>query len=158
MGRILARRFLGESNSLDDYIICALIGCRHHLLFVDQVKMKKYLITSAGITAILLILDSLDSMLPWQFHEYFAWLVGFFFLQSLGVSWMLSTAEKDVQKLPILAIGAMVLRFVSALLFLLIFFIIGLENPNALVIQFLLVYLLHMLFELMLVLANLRRN
>jgi hypothetical protein len=85
-------------------------------------------------------------------------MVGFFFIQSLGISWLLVLGEKDREKLPIYALGSVVLRFVSGILFLLVFFVVGLENPEALVIQFMGVYLLYLIFELTTVLSNLRRN
>ncbi|MBV6643886.1 MAG: hypothetical protein KI790_00465 [Cyclobacteriaceae bacterium] len=120
--------------------------------------MRKYLLLSLGLTGVFVLLYSIDSFLPWQFHQYFPWLIGFFFLQSIGISWMLSEGERDRSRFPIYALGSVVLRFVSGILFLMIFFVVGLEDPVPLVIQFMAVYLSYLIFELTVVLANLRPN
>jgi len=113
---------------------------------------------SLGLTVLYLILNFTDQWLPWSFHPYFIGVVIFFFIQSLGISWILSVAEKDKERFPLLALGSVVLRFVTGVLLLVVFFIIGLVNPEVLVIQFMIVYLSYMIFELTIVLANLRRN
>lgn len=82
----------------------------------------------------------------------------FFLVQSLPIGWMLSEGEKDRSRLPMYALGSISFRFVSGILFLVVFFIIEIENPTALVIQFMGVYLLYLAFELFVVLSNLRRN
>ncbi|MFY0687705.1 MAG: hypothetical protein JXQ90_11100 [Cyclobacteriaceae bacterium] len=120
--------------------------------------MKKYLIASVGVSAVFTLLWIFDNHLPWQFHQYFIWFVVFFLFQSILISWLLYMGEKDKKQFPIFVLGSVVLRFVSAALFLLIFFIAGLEDPRSLVIQFMALYLTHMVFELSVVLSNLRPN
>lgn len=120
--------------------------------------MKKYLFTSIGISLVLLVVYFLDGLSLIELHNHFPYMVLFFFLQSLLISWLLSMAEKDRPRLPLYAIGAVSLRFLTAIFYLLILILLKVEELRPLIIQFMVVYLLYMVFELSIVLANLRPN
>ena len=120
--------------------------------------MKKYLFTSLGISLVLLVVYFLNGLGLIDLHGHFPYMVLFFFLQSLLISWLLSLAEKDRPRLPLYAIGAVSLRFLTAIFYLLILILLKVEDLRPLIIQFMVVYLLYMVFELSIVLANLRPN
>lgn len=122
--------------------------------------MKKYLVFAAGLSVVLLLFFYLLNEVVFQgyLHPYFPALVGFFFLQSLVVSWMLRSAEKDKERFALFALGSVVFRFLSGMFFVIVLFMLGVEALVPLVIQFMGVYLLYLIFELFTVLANLRRN
>ena len=120
--------------------------------------MKKYLFTSLGISLVLLVVYFLNGLGLIELHGQFPYMVLFFFLQSLLISWLLSLAEKDRPRLPLYAIGAVSLRFLTAIFYMLILILLKVEDLRPLIIQFMVVYLLYMVFELSIVLANLRPN
>ncbi len=120
--------------------------------------MKKYLLTSIGISLVLLVVYFLDGLHLVELHAHFPYMVLFFFLQSLLISWLLSLAEKDRPRLPLYAIGAVSLRFLTGIFYMLILILLKVEDLRPLIIQFGVVYLLFMVFELSIVLANLRPN
>ena len=120
--------------------------------------MKKYLFTSLGISLVLVAAYFMNGFGLIELHSHFPYMVLFFFLQSLLISWLLSLAEKDRPRLPLYAIGAVSLRFLTAIFYLLILILLKVEDLRPLIIQFMVVYLLYMVFELSIVLANLRPN
>ncbi|MDW3196306.1 MAG: hypothetical protein R8G66_28290 [Cytophagales bacterium] len=120
--------------------------------------MKKYLFTSLGISLVLVAVYFWNGFGLIELHSHFPYMVLFFFLQSLLISWLLSLAEKDRPRLPLYAIGAVSLRFLTAIFYLLILILLKVEDLRPLIIQFMVVYLLYMVFELSIVLANLRPN
>lgn len=119
--------------------------------------MRRYLLGSFGVSLFLVILKLFEHYLPWDFHIYFPWIVGFFFLQSLFISWILFLGEKNNTQFPNFVIGSLVIRFVTSIFLLLVFFVFGLENRVSFVVQFVAVYLSYLIFELTIVLTNLRR-
>lgn len=120
--------------------------------------MRKYLLVSAGISLTLLIFYLLGGFGFLALHAHFPYMILFFFIQSLLISWLLALAEKDRPRLPLYAIGAVSLRLLTAIFYMLILILLKLEDLRPLIIQFMVVYLLYMLFELSVVLANLRPN
>ena len=120
--------------------------------------MKKYLRVSIGISFVLLLVYFLNGLGLMELHGHFPYMVLFFFLQSLLISWLLSLAEKDRPRLPLYAIGAVSLRLLTAIFYMLISILLKVEDLRPLIIQFMVVYLLYMVFELSIVLANLRPN
>lgn len=120
--------------------------------------MKKYLLASLGTSIALWIAFIFDGFYIWDLHVHFPYLVLFFFIQSILISWMLSSAEKDRARLPLYALGAIVLRFLTGIFYVLILYMLEMEEFRTLIIQFAVVYLLYMVFELSIVLANLRPN
>lgn len=122
--------------------------------------MKKYILLSLALSVVLLLIFYFlnDVVLNSYLHPNFPALVIFFFIQSFAIAWMLSMGEKDRAQFPIYALGSVAFRFVSGILFLIIFFVIDVENPVALTVQFMGLYLAYLIFEIIVVLANLRRN
>ncbi len=120
--------------------------------------MKKYLFTSIGISLLLLVVYLLDGLSLVKLHDQFPYMVLFFFLQSLLISWLLSLGEKDRTRLPLFAIGAFSLRFLTGIFYMLTLVLLKVEELRPLIIQFMAVYLLFMVFEMSIVLANLRPN
>lgn len=120
--------------------------------------MKKYVLASLGTSVILWIVYLLEGFNLLKLHAQFPYLVLFFFLQSLLISWLLSMGEKDRSRLPLFALGAISLRFITGIFYLMAVFLMKVDDLRTLIIQFAVVYLLFMVFELSLVLANLRPN
>jgi len=85
-------------------------------------------------------------------------MIVFYFLQSIIVAVLLSKGIKNFEKFPVYALGTIVFRLLTAIIFLTVFFIIRIENAALFAIQFIGIYLLFLVFELTVVLANLRRN
>lgn len=122
--------------------------------------MKKYLILSVALTCICLVMYYFanEALFNAFLHEKFPALVGFFFIQSLIVSWMFSQAEKEGWQTPIYALGAITFRLLTGFFFLAVLFVMKFEDMKALMIQFVVLYLTYLVFELFAVLPNLRRN
>lgn len=142
------------------YFHFSISGC-HHLLFIEEVRdMKKYLIMSTVLSGLLMVVYGMgkEGWVPLALHAQFPTLVFFFFLQSLFVSWLLYQGEKTHWKSPVYALGAITFRFLTALFFLLLLFSMKPDNMRPLMIQFVVLYLAYLIFELFAVLPNLRRN
>lgn len=122
--------------------------------------MKKYLFAPTVLTVLGVLLFYLgnEALTGSRLHEKFPALLAFFFLQSLVVAWLFDQGEKDNWKSPIYALGAVTFRFLTALFFLLILFVLEPDHIKALMIQFAGLYLVYLIFELFAVLPNLRRN
>ncbi len=122
--------------------------------------MRRYLITAVILTAVFLLGYYLlnGGLFQGYLHPQFPTMIGFFFFQSLIISWMLRSAEKDQENFPLYALGSIIFRFISGILMILVFWIAGVTELTALLIQFMGVYLTYLIFELIVVLANLRRN
>lgn len=71
---------------------------------------------------------------------------------------MLKQGEKTPTNFPMFAIASIGFRMITGLFLLLIFYFLKVDQIVYLSYQFLGVYLVYLVFELMVVLANLRRN
>lgn len=122
--------------------------------------MKRYLYLTALISVLLLAtyFGLNESVLDGYLHSKFPVLVGFFFVQSFPIGWILDQGRKDPQSFPMYAIGSIGFRMITGLFLLLFFYFIKTEDIVSLSIQFTGVYLLYLVFELTVVLSNLRRN
>ena len=122
--------------------------------------MKRYLFTAVILTAVFLLGYYLlnDLFFRTYLHPQFPVMILFFFFQSMVISWMLRAAEKDQENFPLYALGSIIFRFVTGILLIVVFWIAGVTNLTPLLIQFMGVYLIYLIFELIVVLANLRRN
>ncbi|MEM9325698.1 MAG: hypothetical protein AAGA85_08585 [Bacteroidota bacterium] len=120
--------------------------------------MSKYLKPSLIFSGLLLLLYYVTEYLQWGLHRFFPALILFFLLQSFIVAWILAMGERDRQRFPIYALSSVSLRFVTGVLLLIIFLIMKIPDLQALTLQFTVVYLSYMIFELSMVLSNLRRN
>ncbi len=122
--------------------------------------MKRHLISSLVVSVLLLLIFYLvDASLPYRYlHTKFPVLVGFFFLQSLPIAWMLQKGEKDKTNFPMYVIGSIGLRLITSLFLLLIFYTLKIPDIIKFSIQFAGVYLVYLIFELTVVVSNLRRK
>lgn len=99
-----------------------------------------------------------EALFEGYLHDKFPVLIGFFFVQSFPIGWILSLGQKDPQSFPMYAIGSIGFRMITGLFLLLFFYFIKMEGIVPLSIQFTGVYLIFLVFELTVVLSNLRRN
>lgn len=121
--------------------------------------MKRYFVVTSLVSLLLFIGYFLVGVwLPGVLHPKLPLLIGFFFLQSFPISWMLMQGEKDPSSFVIYAIGSIGFRLITALFLLLLFFFLKVDEIVVFAIQFSVVYLVYLVFELIVVLSNLRRN
>lgn len=122
--------------------------------------MRQYLTGSISIALLLLAAFYManDKLLGAILHDQFPGLILFFFLQSLVIAWLISLAEKTNWQSPLHALGTITFRFLTALFFIAVLFVLEFKDMKALMAQFLVVYLIYLIFELYTVLSNLRRN
>ena len=122
--------------------------------------MKRYLLISLAVSSVLLLAYYLlnDPLFSGALHYKLPTLIIFFFFQSFPVAWLLRQGEKDPSSFPMFAIGSIGFRMITALFFLLFFYFIKVEQIVQFSLQFTAVYLVYLVFELIVVLANLRRN
>ena len=122
--------------------------------------VRKYLIISTGISLVFLVTYYFlnESLFQSYLHKQFPALILFFYLQSLAVWWMLRLGEKSNWESPVYVLGGITFRFLTGLFFLAILFIMKPENIRPLMIQFIVLYLVYLIFELFAALPNLRRN
>lgn len=115
--------------------------------------MKKW-IYLVLITALLLVVGYLPS-LPFQLHPTYNLMVIFFAIQVFVLFRIEHWAPEEwaVQ----VSLVKIVLRLISSLVFILVL-VYTQENLKEMVIQFILVYLVYMIFEIATALTNLRRN
>lgn len=99
-----------------------------------------------------------DILYPELLHSKFLVLIIFFFIQSIPIAWLLRQGEKDPSNFVMYALGSIGLRMITGLFLLVFFYVLKVEDIVSLSIQFLVVYLVYLVFELTVVLANLRRN
>jgi hypothetical protein len=122
--------------------------------------VKKYLLYVTVFSTIWIVaywvLD--QSILAGKLHNGFPLLVFFFYLQSLPLVWILKLVEKNDTSSPILIMASIGFRLITGLFLLLILYALKVPDLNSLAIQFAGLYLVYLMFELTLVLANLRRN
>lgn len=112
------------------------------------------------ISALLLLLYYTlnDPLFAGYLHAKFPTLIVFFFLQSFPIAWLLTQAVKTPENSPMFTIASIGFRMITGLFLLLIFYFLKVGNIVQFSFQFLAVYLVYFVFELIVVLANLRRN
>lgn len=122
--------------------------------------MKKYLLLTTGISVLFLILYYFGNtpLFSGYLHDLFPGLILFFFLQSLVISWVICQGQKDEWKSPIYALGTVSIRLLTGIFFMAILMLSKVEGSRVLIIQFTALYLIYLIFELYVVLANLRQN
>lgn len=82
----------------------------------------------------------------------------FFSLQSVVVAVILWLAEKKQDQYGIIGLGIVVLRLITSIIYLIVMYVKGTDNAMQFAVQFMVLYLSYLVFELTVVLANLRRN
>jgi|TARA_B110000046_G_scaffold36712_1_gene40061 hypothetical protein len=118
----------------------------------------KYFYQSAAISIVFTALWIFEKQLPFPLHRDFLKIIGFFFIQSIIISWMFVKALKKVETSVVYFLGATVFRLLSAILLLMFFTLIKGQNFQLLSFEIIGVYLVHLVFELRYVLVNLQRN
>ena len=115
--------------------------------------MKKWILLAA-ITAVLLLLSEVPSIAE-QLHPTFIFMVVFFTVQAFVLLRMdvLIPEEWKVQG----SLVKIIIRFLSSAIFILVL-IYQYNEPFNLVFQFIIIYLIYMIFEIGVALTNLRRN
>ena len=120
--------------------------------------MKKYLISISVLTLLLVIINHYGSGVGLNLHETFGSMLIFFTAQSVIIAGVLWLAEKKGEYYGLIGLGIVVLRLITAILFLIVMYVQGVDQAMQFVVQFMLLYLSYLVFELTVVLANLRRN
>ena len=122
--------------------------------------MKVYLFTTIVMSLLLLIVFYISSrfLAIKSFHPYFPHLVGFFFLQSLPISYLLTKAKQQTGMFVMYVLASVGFRFITSLFFLMIFYILDIDNIVNFSIQFIILYFIYLIFELWIVLIKLRRS
>lgn len=96
--------------------------------------------------------------MPFDLHSSFGTMLLFFTLQSVIIAGVLWIAESRREQYGLIGLGIVVLRLITAVIFLIVMYVLGTENTMLFAVQFMLLYLSYLVFELTVVLANLRRN
>ena len=122
--------------------------------------MKVYLFTTIVMSLLLLIVFYISSrfLAIKSFHPYFPHLVGFFFLQSLPISYLLTKAKQQTGMFVMYVLASVGFRFITSLFFLMIFYVLNIDNIVNFSIQFIILYFIYLIFELLIVLIKLRRS
>lgn len=122
--------------------------------------MNKYLLQSSAISLILLALYYFGNEYLFfsSLHKQYPILVAFFFLQSLMISRLLERGRKKNWESPVYTLGTVVLRLFTGLIFLVVLYVKKIDDLKSLMLQFIVLYLVYLIFELFTVLSNLRRN
>ncbi|WP_258103090.1 hypothetical protein [Marinoscillum sp. MHG1-6] len=122
--------------------------------------MKKFLFGTFLITLLALICSYFlnDVVFKGILHRELPAAIFFFFGQSLVVAWLYNLSEKEGWKNPIYTLAAVTFRLLTALFFILVLYAMKPEDIKSLMLQFVILYLVYLIFELFAVLPNLRRN
>ncbi|MEQ9231525.1 MAG: hypothetical protein RIF46_12655 [Cyclobacteriaceae bacterium] len=116
--------------------------------------MKKYFILA--FIGIALIGAEYGFAETFEFHDYYRSIVIFFIAQT-AILFRLGDLGNESVKVQ-MSMVKMGVRLISALVFVLVMAYQVEENSNLFFIQFIILYLVFMAFEIILALANLRRN
>ena len=117
-----------------------------------------YFFQTTTISILLLVLWIFETQLPFPVHRHFPLITGFFFIQSLIISWMFVKAKKKVEISIFYFLGATVFRLLTLILLLGFFTVIRGQNFQLLLFEIIGLYLVYLVFELRYVLVNLQRN
>ncbi len=117
-----------------------------------------YFFQTTTISILLLVLWIFETQLPFSVHRHFPFITGFFFIQSLIISWMFVKAKKKVKISIFYFLGATVFRLLTLILLLGFFTVIRGQNFQLLLFEIIGLYLVYLVFELRYVLVNLQRN
>lgn len=120
--------------------------------------MIKHLKGIVLITVLYSLMLIFKDQMPWEVHSRFLSIIVFFLIQSILISALLVYAQQWRDHYAFIALGAVVLRLISAMMFMGWVYFDGLDNPILFVTQLMMVYLSFLAFELSMVLTNLRQN
>ncbi len=117
-----------------------------------------YFYQSTAISILLIVLWIFESQLPFPLHHHFPIITGFFFIQSLVISWIFVRAKKKVETSIFYFLGATVFRLSTLILLLVFIMLIKGQNFQLLLFEIIVLYLVYLVFELRYVLINLQRS
>ena len=120
--------------------------------------MKNYFISIGILTVILVLISVFRAEMPFDLHSAFNPMLIFYTIQSVFIAGILYLAESKQENYGLIALGIVVLRLITALIFLMFMYVQVTEDAMLFAIQFMLIYLSYLVFELTVVLAKLRRN
>lgn len=120
--------------------------------------MKDYIVSIGILTLILLLISIFRTVMPFELHETYNAMLIFYTVQSVIIAGILYLAESKPENFGLIALGIVVLRLITALIFLMFMYVQGTQDAMLFAIQFMLIYLSYLVFELTVVLAKLRRN
>ena len=118
----------------------------------------KFFYQSVVLSSVFTILWIFEEQLPFPLHRDSPGLIGFFFIQSMIMSWLFVKARKKVDKFVVYSLGATVFRLLTAVLLLIFFLLIKDQNFQLLSFEIIVLYLVHLVFELRYVWFNLQQN
>jgi hypothetical protein len=135
------------------------IECFWFFMVFDQEDFKmKFFYQSVALSIVFTILWIFEEQLPFPLHRDSPGIIGFFFIQSMIMSWLFVKARKKVDKFVVYSLGATVFRLLTAVLLLIFFLLIKDQNFKLLSFEIIVLYLAHLIFELRYVWFNLQRN
>lgn len=92
-------------------------------------------------------------------HTTMPWIIVFYCLQSIAIHALVIFSKNTLQAdFSIILIGGFTLRLVTALMVVVIVVFTGIGNHEMYILNFFAVYLLYLVFEIVMVLSNLRSN
>ena len=118
----------------------------------------KFFYQSVVLSSVFTILWIFEEQLPFPLHRDSPGLIGFFFIQSMIMSWLFVKARKKVDTSVVYFLGATVFRLLTAVLLLIFFLLIKDQNFQLLSFEIIVLYLAHLVFEVRYVWFNLQRN
>ncbi len=118
----------------------------------------KFLCQSVALSIIFAILWLFEEQLPFPLHRESPGIIGFFFTQSMIISWLFVMARKKVDTSVVYFLGATVFRLLTAVFLLIFFLLIKDQNFQLLSFEIIVIYLAHLVFELRYVWFNLQQN
>lgn len=119
--------------------------------------MRTYLLWSIVLSGCLYLVNYLFGS-SLGLHPLFPLMIFFFLGQSVPIGWMMDIALRNQSQSTIIFVGSMGFRMITGLGLLLVFYFFEVSDLTPLSIQFIIVYLFYLVFELSVVLTNLRRN
>jgi hypothetical protein len=118
----------------------------------------KFFYQSVALSIVFFILMIFEEQLPFLLHRDSPGIIGFFFIQSMIISWLFVKARKNVDTSLVYFLGATVFRLFTTILLLIFFLLIKDQNFQLLSFEIIVLYLAHLVFELRYVWFNLQRN
>lgn len=111
----------------------------------------------SAIAAIVTILITI--YFPALAHHFIYWILGFFVLQGFLINRMLEYAHKNKpDSFSLYLLGSVSIRFLTSVFTAVIVLVIGVMDKKLFIINFFAFYLAYLIFELIILLSNLRPN
>lgn len=119
----------------------------------------KSLIYHILLTAILWLASfGLALIRPEYIHPNIHWIFLFFLIQSLGIAGLNQIALKAADQMPAVVLAGVVLRLLTTIFFFVFAIIFEVEESTKFILNTTIIYLPYLIFEIILLLPNLRPN